>query len=68
LEEAEDAAGEVALEAADGFAARLAFRLSAGEVGGGVGVQAALGDREPMQRAVELAVAAVVEAVSPRVA
>ena len=59
-----DAAGEVALEAADRFAAGLAFGLLAGEVGGGVGVQAALGDGEAVQRAVELAVAAVVEAVA----
>ena len=64
LEEVPDAAGEVALEAADGFAAGLAFGLAAGEVGGALGVQAALGDGEAVQRAVELAVAAVVEAVA----
>ena len=66
LEEVPDAAGEVALEAADGFAAGLAFGLSAGEVGGGLGVQAAFGDGEAVQRAVELAVAAAVEAVAVR--
>ena len=64
LEELPDAAGEVALEAAQGFAAGLAVGLLASEVGGGVGVQAALGDGEAVQRAVELAVAAAVEAVA----
>src|SRR4051794_41284044 len=55
LEQVPDAAGEVALEAADRFPAGLAFGLLAGEVGGGLGVQATLGDREPVQGAVELA-------------
>ena len=50
------------------FAAGLAFGLLAGEVGGGLGVQAALGDGEAVQRAVELAVAAAVEAVAVRCA
>src|SRR5204863_2088585 len=58
LEQVPDAAGEVALEAADRFAAGLAFGLLAREVGVGLGVPPALGDREPVQRAVELAVAA----------
>src|SRR3954465_1383513 len=64
LEEAPDAAGEVALEAAQGCAAGLAVRLLAGEGGGGLGVEAALGDGEAVQRAVELAVAAAIEAVA----
>ena len=38
LEEVPDAAGEVALEAADRFAAGLSFGLFAGEVGGAVAV------------------------------
>jgi hypothetical protein len=59
-----DAAGEVALEAADGFAARLAVGLLAIEVGGGLGIEAAFGDGQAVQRAVELAVAAAVEAVA----
>ena len=59
-----DAASEVPFEAADGFAAGLAFGLAAGEVGGALGVQAAFGDGEAVQRAVDLAVAAVVEAVA----
>src|SRR5204863_7375514 len=63
LKQVPDAAGEVALEAADRFAPALAFGLFAGEVGDRLGVQAALGDRESVQRAVELAVAATVEAV-----
>src|SRR5215207_267789 len=66
LEQVPDAAGEVALEAADGFAAGLAVGLLAGEVGGGLGVQTALGDRQAVERAVELAVAAAVEAVALR--
>jgi hypothetical protein len=64
LKEPPDAAGEVTLEAADRFAGGLALGLLAGEVGGGPGVEAALGDREAVQRAVELAVAAAVEAVA----
>src|SRR3954447_20182585 len=64
LEEVPDAAGEGGLEAADGFAARLAFGLAAGEVGGSLRIQAALGDGQAVERAVELAVAAVVEAVA----
>src|SRR3954451_10538175 len=64
LEESPDAAGEVALEAAQGFAAGLAFGLLAREVGGGLGIETALADGEAVQRAVELAVAAAVEAVA----
>jgi hypothetical protein len=63
LQQSPDAAGEVAFEAAQRFAAALAFGLLAREVGGGVGVQAAVGDGEAVQRAVERAVAAAVEAV-----
>src|SRR3954466_13085481 len=66
LEEVPDAAGEVALEAADGFAAGFAFGLTASEVGSALGVQAALGDREAVQGAVDLTVAAVIEAVALR--
>jgi hypothetical protein len=54
----------LSFEAADRFAAALAFVLFAFEVGTGGCVYAALGDRDPVQRAVELAVAAAVEAVS----
>ena len=64
LEEFPDASGEVALEAAQRFAAGLAFGLLAREVGGGLGVETALADGEAVQRAVELAVAAAVEAVA----
>src|SRR3954469_20801413 len=66
LEQVPDAAGEVALEAADRFAAGLAFGLLSREVRACLGVQAALDDRESVQRAVELAVAAAVEAVPLR--
>jgi hypothetical protein len=46
VEELPDAAGEVALEAAERFFARLAFGLFAFEVGGGVGVPMRLVDGE----------------------
>jgi hypothetical protein len=52
LEQVPDAAGEAALEAADRFSAALAFALFAGKTGGGLGVEAAFGDGEAMQRAV----------------
>src|SRR3954465_5803165 len=64
LQELPDAAGEVALEAAQGFAAGLAVGLLAREVGGGGGVEGSLGGGEAVQGAVELAVAAGVEAVA----
>ena len=60
----EDDADELAFEAADRFAAALAFCLFAFEVCACVGVVARLGDRDPVERAVELAVAAAVEAVA----
>src|SRR5690242_11441159 len=66
LEQVPDAPGEVAFEAADGFPASLALGLSACEVGGGLGVQAAFDDGEAVEGAVELAVAAAVEAVALR--
>src|SRR3954469_23005299 len=59
-----DAADEVALEGSAGFAARLAFGLFALEEGLSFGVVAGLGERESVERAVELAVAAGVEAVA----
>ena len=59
-----DAACEVALEAAQRLHAGLAFGLFAGEVGGGVRAPAALVDGEAVQREVELAVAAAVQAVA----
>jgi hypothetical protein len=55
---------ELAFEAADCFAACFAFLLFAFQVGACGWVDAALGDRDPVQRAVELAVAAAVEAVA----
>jgi hypothetical protein len=54
----------VAFEAAQGLDAALAFGFSAGEVVGGRAARAALHDRDPVQGAVELAVAASVEPVS----
>jgi hypothetical protein len=59
-----DAASEVALEAAQGFHAALAFGLLAGEVRDGGWVMLALGDGDPVQRGVELAIAAAVEALT----
>ena len=67
MEEVPDAAREVAFGASECFAAGLSFGLFAGEVGGGVGVVESLGDRQAVQGAVELAVAAAVEAVADRV-
>ena len=64
LEQVPDAAGEMAREAADGFSGGLAFASFAVEVGLGFGVAAGAGDRDPVQRGVELAVAAAVEAVA----
>src|SRR5512132_2650582 len=64
LEEVPDAAGEVALEAADGFFGALAFGAFAGDVVLGLGVAAQAGDGDAMDRGVDLAVAAAVEAVA----
>jgi hypothetical protein len=61
-------AGEVALEAADGFAGGLAFGLAAGDVVLGCGVAAGAGDDDAVKRGVDLAVAALVEALSLGVA
>src|SRR5215218_3295685 len=61
-------AGEVSFEGAEGFFAGFAFFLPAGEVGDGWRVVAALGDGDAVQRAVELAVAAAVQAMALAVA
>src|SRR5215216_4794021 len=63
LQEVPDAAGEVAFEAAEGFAGGLAFGPFAVEVGAGLGVAAGAGDGDAVDRGVDLAVAAAVEAV-----
>ena len=59
-----DGADEEPFEAADRFAAALAFAAFALEVVAGWGVVAGLGDRDPVEGGVELAVAAAVEPVS----
>ena len=64
LEEAVDLAGDVAFEAALGFSGGFAFGGSFGDVGLGVWAVAAAGDGDGVQRSVELAVAAAVEAVA----
>src|SRR5687768_12507999 len=64
LQEPEDAASEIALEAAQRFAAVLAFGALARDVGGGRGIQPRSRDGEAMQRAVELAVAAAIQAMA----
>ena len=64
LEEAVDLAGDVAFEAALGFSGGFALGGSFGDVGLGVWAVAAAGDGDGVQRAVELAVAAAVEAVA----
>ena len=63
-----DAAGEVAFEAADGFAGGLAFGAFAGDVVAGFGVAAGAGDGDAVDGGVDLAVAAAVEAVAVGVA
>src|SRR5215211_1487120 len=62
LEQVPEAAGEVALEAADGFFGALALGAFAGDVVLGLGVAAQAGDGDAVDRRVDLAVAA---AVSP---
>ena len=57
----EDEARELAFEAADRFAVALAFGLLALEIGVSRGMDARLRDGDPVQGAVELAVAAAVE-------
>ena len=64
----EDEACELAFEAADRFAPAFAFGLLAFQVGASGGMDARLGDRDPVQRAVELAVAAAVEPVATNAA
>ena len=60
----EDDAGELAFEAADGLAAALPFGLFALEVGARRRVHPCLRDGDPVERAIELAVAAAVEPVA----
>jgi hypothetical protein len=55
----------LSFEAAECFAATFAFGLFAFEVGAAGRVDTRLRDRDPVQRAVELAVAAAVEPVAP---
>ena len=62
-EEPVEAAGEVALEAAQRALGGLAFGFFAGEVFLGGGVVLGAGDRDDVQRVVELAVTAAVEPV-----
>jgi hypothetical protein len=59
-----DGAGELAFEAAERFTAALTVGFAAFEVGTGRRVDARLGDRDLVESAVELAVAAAVEAVA----
>jgi hypothetical protein len=63
FEGVEDDAGELSLEAADCLAAALPFGRFALQVGARGRVVASLRDRDPVERAVELAVAAAVEPV-----
>ena len=63
-----DAAGEVALEAADGFFGALAFGAFAGDVVLRFGVAAQAGDGDAVDGVVDLAVAAAVQAVAVGVA
>ena len=63
LEESPHTPGEETLDAADGFAFGLAFGDAAGDVGLGRGIAASFGDGDLVECAVELAVAAAVEAM-----
>ena len=63
FEGVEDGAGELSFEAADRFAFAFPFGLFAFEVGARRRVVARLGDRDPVERGVQLAVAAAVESV-----
>jgi hypothetical protein len=64
----EDGACELPFEVAECFAATLSFGLFAFEVGAARRVDACLRDRDPMQGAGELAVAAAVEQVTANAA
>ena len=68
MKEPPDAAGEVALEAADRFAGGLALGASAGDVVAGGLVAAGAGDDHAVQGSVDLAVAALIEPLALRVA
>ena len=68
FEQAIEAAGEVALEAAVGFASRLALGEAAFDVGDGRGVRPFAREEDHVQRAVEFAVARSVESVTDRLA
>jgi hypothetical protein len=68
LEKSPDAAGEVALEAADRFAGAFAFAAASLDVVAGLGVTAGACDDHAVKRGVDLAVAALVEALALRVA
>jgi hypothetical protein len=59
-----EAAREVPLEAAERSLVGLAFRLFALEVGLGGGVVSGAGNRDDVERVVELAIAAAVEPVA----
>jgi len=60
VENVPDAPGDVPFEAADRFELALAFGVFALEVGLGHGVGACAGERDDVDRAVELAVTAAV--------
>ena len=60
MKEPPDAAGEVALQAADRLAGALAFAAAAGDVVTRLGVAARTGDDHAVKRCVDLAVAALV--------
>ena len=60
----EDLAGDVALQAADGFPAGLALGDTAGEAGAGMAVSAQPGQHDGVQGAVGASVAAAVESAA----
>jgi hypothetical protein len=64
VEAAVEDVGEVALEGPAGLSGSLAFSDLAGEIGLGLGVVALLDDGDPVERGVELSVAAAVQTVA----
>jgi hypothetical protein len=59
-----DLAGEVSLEAADGFATGLALGDAAGEVVADTGIPAQAGQGDPVKRGVGLSVTPAIEPVA----
>ena len=64
----DDTVGELAFVGSSGFASGLAFAGFAGEVGGGIGLAALLGDRHDVQHRVDAPIACEIEPVPAGIA